>query len=145
MERRDALTQTQLYYQGHEINDMSLGPHQFKPRLGEARELLHSDFGIDPDLPRLKLPKQKWEKHYSRRRLYAEMPWRKLYTNGAPNMGWINDGKEKIGHAGGRGGGGGGGDEHGEDDLEEDDWEQEQDSEEHDFEEDESEEFDLDG
>ena len=49
-----------LFYRGSEINDMPRGEAGFQPRWDEVREVLQAEF-LDPDRPRLRLPREKFE------------------------------------------------------------------------------------
>lgn len=90
----EPLPETKLYYRGHDINDMPLGNAKRKPFLADVRRILRDDF-LNPDLPRLRVPVQKYS-HLNPevREKEIENPtqtWRKVYTNQPDMSRWFKD------------------------------------------------------
>jgi len=88
------LPELKLFYRGHEINQLPQGAAYKQPDLAEVRNLLRNEF-LDPDLPRLRVPVQK----YSSLRLSGEdlksilnpkMHWRKTYNEKPDTTRWFN-------------------------------------------------------
>ena len=82
---RRARKPTRVYFRGHEINDMPLGDAGFTGGKEEVKRLVTDEF-VNPDLPRLKIPRKK----------YADVPdhllnpgWKKMYDKTNSHRRWF--------------------------------------------------------
>lgn len=83
------LPSERLYYKDHDINEMAQGNAGFHATLYEIHLLLTSQF-VNPDLPRLQLPKAKYG-HLSPDTFLPKNNWRTLFTDANPGQLWFND------------------------------------------------------